>query len=367
MDTLGGAQDMVFLTEAGVYKMLFKSRKEIAVTFQDWVCQVIKEIRLTGKYELQKTLEHEKSSIREQTLLDSYHKKPVVYLGNVGIIEGDELVKFGYTNDIQSRTKDHKREIGEFYRLEYIVECEQNIDLEKKLKKHNDISNRRVTREINGKVQTELIRLDQHLKIGDVQKIATTLKQTVFIDKEYATMKHKEKMEEEMTKQKELETKQREIEKEVKRMDFELEMKRLEIQYLSTLQNLLDHNTDDVTEAPTEPLSCITPATTNTNDPSTSLTPETPETPETLKSNILEYIEEECDFDRYNTEYRMSSEDMFHSFRKWRDTKYPTEHFEKEAFKDIIKDITGTTVKIAKVRIGGHKVAGWYGLRYKTD
>ena len=189
-------------------------------------------------------------------------------------------------------------------------------------------------------------------------------------------MKHKEKMEEEMTKRKEMETKQKEEETkqkeldttlELKRMEHELEMKRLEIQYLSTLQNLLDHNTDDTTEAPTEPLSCITPATTNTNDPSTSLTPETPETPETLKSNILEYIEEECDFDRYNTEYRMSSEDMFHSFRKWRDTKYPTEHFEKEAFKDIIKDITGTTVKIAKVRIGGHKVAGWYGLRYKTD
>jgi len=47
--TLGGNQKMVYLTELGLYKLLFSARKNpIAEKFQDWCCEVIKEIRLTG-------------------------------------------------------------------------------------------------------------------------------------------------------------------------------------------------------------------------------------------------------------------------------------------------------------------------------
>ena len=56
MDTLGGSQQVTFLTEKGLYKVLFKSRKPIAEKFQNWVCEVIKEIRLNGVYDLQKQL-----------------------------------------------------------------------------------------------------------------------------------------------------------------------------------------------------------------------------------------------------------------------------------------------------------------------
>jgi prophage antirepressor-like protein len=34
MDTLGGSQQVTFLTEKGLYKVLFKSRKPIAEKFQ---------------------------------------------------------------------------------------------------------------------------------------------------------------------------------------------------------------------------------------------------------------------------------------------------------------------------------------------
>ena len=53
-DTTGRNQSITFLTEKGLYKVLFKSRKPIAEKFQNWVCDVIKEIRLTGKYNLEK-------------------------------------------------------------------------------------------------------------------------------------------------------------------------------------------------------------------------------------------------------------------------------------------------------------------------
>ena len=39
MQTLGGEQNITFLTEKGLYKVLFKSRKPIAEKFQNWVCE----------------------------------------------------------------------------------------------------------------------------------------------------------------------------------------------------------------------------------------------------------------------------------------------------------------------------------------
>ena len=50
MHTLGGLQEVTFLTEKGLYKVLFRSRKPIAQKFQNWACEVIKEIRLLGMY-----------------------------------------------------------------------------------------------------------------------------------------------------------------------------------------------------------------------------------------------------------------------------------------------------------------------------
>jgi len=66
MNTLGGNQEVTFLTEKGLYKVLFRSRKPIAQRFQDWVCEVIKEIRLNGIYELQKEVDQKQKEL-EQT------------------------------------------------------------------------------------------------------------------------------------------------------------------------------------------------------------------------------------------------------------------------------------------------------------
>jgi prophage antirepressor-like protein len=46
--SLGGIQETTFLTEFGLYKLLGRSNKPIAKHFQEWVYNVIKEIRITG-------------------------------------------------------------------------------------------------------------------------------------------------------------------------------------------------------------------------------------------------------------------------------------------------------------------------------
>lgn len=98
--TLGGSQELLCITEGGLYEILMLSRKPIAKQFKKQVKQVLKQIRLTGGYipvsqedsELeimskafliaQRTIENQKTLIEEQNkkiLLDApkvdYHDK----------------------------------------------------------------------------------------------------------------------------------------------------------------------------------------------------------------------------------------------------------------------------------------------------
>lgn len=54
MDTLGGRQQVTVLTEAGLYSVIFESRKENAKRFKRWVIhEVLPAIRKTGHYSVQ--------------------------------------------------------------------------------------------------------------------------------------------------------------------------------------------------------------------------------------------------------------------------------------------------------------------------
>ena len=50
--TMGGLQDQWFLTEDGIYELLFISRKPIAKEFKKWVRKTIKQIRLNSDKQL---------------------------------------------------------------------------------------------------------------------------------------------------------------------------------------------------------------------------------------------------------------------------------------------------------------------------
>ncbi len=59
--------NMILLTIRGVYRMMMNSRTEIAEKFRDWVFDVLEELRLVGKYEVEQKLEKLKT-INEQQL-----------------------------------------------------------------------------------------------------------------------------------------------------------------------------------------------------------------------------------------------------------------------------------------------------------
>ena len=127
MNTLGGNQDVTFLTEKGLYKVLFRSRKPIAQKFQNWVCEVIKEIRLKGIYKMQneinKVIEEKneaievKNNIREKTLIEHFPSNvQCVYYGTIEnkSYNDERLIKFGNSNSLRNRIYNHKKTYNNF-------------------------------------------------------------------------------------------------------------------------------------------------------------------------------------------------------------------------------------------------------------
>jgi predicted GIY-YIG superfamily endonuclease len=64
------------------------------------------------------------------TLLKNFHLKHLLYLIKITY----NTIKFGYTNNIKRRLKEHKDQIGEDITLEFCIETMYNIELEKTLK-----------------------------------------------------------------------------------------------------------------------------------------------------------------------------------------------------------------------------------------
>ena len=80
-----------FLTESGVYKLIFKSRKEDAERFQDWVTdEVLPTIRETGGY-IPVSKEESDEEILANSLDDFFAKRPVEYTKHDKSITADDL------------------------------------------------------------------------------------------------------------------------------------------------------------------------------------------------------------------------------------------------------------------------------------
>lgn len=163
MNTLGGNQEVTFLTEKGLYKMLFRSRKPIAQHFQNWVCEVIKEIRINGLYELQKELEQTKNEMsaiettknkemeeklikqkeldNEQFLLKQFNNAGnMVYIIKVKTYENSSyVVKIGESRiGIMGRYNEHKSKYEECILLDCFC-VNKSKDFEYFLHSHNII------------------------------------------------------------------------------------------------------------------------------------------------------------------------------------------------------------------------------------
>ena len=218
-DATGRQQNITFLTEKGLYKVLFKSRKPIAEKFQNWVCEVIKEIRLSGKYELEKQLEQKDNIIMEiQETAEQEkekHKKVVehaivsqfpkntecVYFGTIDNVgQGEKLIKFGQTNDLRSRVYNHHGNFKNF-RLVNAFKVQNKVEIENLVKQHPKIKKQLRQLTVCDKVYKEIIAYDDTK--FTIDKLAYYIKEVIqskqySIDNFNILMKRNEQLEEEL-------------------------------------------------------------------------------------------------------------------------------------------------------------------------
>jgi prophage antirepressor-like protein len=172
MQTLGGIQDVIMLTEVGLYRIINTCRKPIAWPFQKWVASVIREIQKNNKYEvdsLKKELKRtqemvisEKRLATHEALLQAYHNKHVVYFGRIREMDGKTLVKIGETKDIRATfVERHPIDYGPI-ELIHAIECQTNSQFEQFLLHHKEIRKYLVKGpvKLNGGKSIEVILVD---------------------------------------------------------------------------------------------------------------------------------------------------------------------------------------------------------------
>jgi len=187
MDTLGGNQQVTFLTEKGLYKVLFKSRKSIAEKFQNWVCEVIKELRLNGFYDLQKEIQNQNTKInqiedihkqelvkeREKILLKEYGTiGSIVYIIKVKSYENSQyVVKIGESRKgINERYKEHKHKFEECVLLDCFAV--NNVkDFESFIHNHETIRPNKVTDLLGHENELELFLIGKNMSYHNLINI----------------------------------------------------------------------------------------------------------------------------------------------------------------------------------------------------
>jgi prophage antirepressor-like protein len=162
-DVIGRNQQVTFLTEKGLYKVLFRSRKPIAEQFQNWICEVIKEIRLTGQYKLNKEVEELKQQLEEKQdelqqkdhshflgahrkFLQLFHNSKVVYIVLLkyadAITDKKYIIKIGKTENMTRRIKEIAAEYMVKEPLIFdIYESNNILQLENRIHNHTFVKN----------------------------------------------------------------------------------------------------------------------------------------------------------------------------------------------------------------------------------
>lgn len=176
--TPGGLQEVLFLTEKGLYTLLMRSNKPNAEPFQEWVTDILISIRETGKYELQLKIDEAKNETREEcdkltkeqikealeeeakktkkivelvqhtAFVEAYKNKHVVYFGKIKDIDNKILIKIGSTKDTNYRETGLIKTFGDI-KIFKVFECYDHMGFEKFLHNHPRIKPYRYKEEIH--------------------------------------------------------------------------------------------------------------------------------------------------------------------------------------------------------------------------
>ena len=156
-------------------KLCLKARTSKADEIHDYFIMlenIINDLIMEESTDLQKKLQV-KDLQKENTLISNFNRKAIVY---IGLVESN-IIKFGYTDNIEQRLKSHKREICNNFTFEYVYESVYNREIERFIKKK--LKERIFSKIINSKTQTELIKLDNNFNIDDLDEEIRKIKDEI--------------------------------------------------------------------------------------------------------------------------------------------------------------------------------------------
>jgi len=190
-DRMGRNQEVTFLTEKGLYKLLFRSRKPIAQKIQNWVCEVIKEISLRGMYNLKNEMQQEMQQMeekhkqdmslqkimeREKILLKEYAPiGAIVYVVRVKTLDdGKYIVKIGESRKgITARYAEHKKKYEECTLLDCFAVA-RSKDFESFIHHHDLVRLNKITDLQNHENENELFVIGQNLAYEQLNQLMLT-------------------------------------------------------------------------------------------------------------------------------------------------------------------------------------------------
>lgn len=261
-DTAFGLKETNFLTELGLYRLLGRSRKPIAATFQKWMNKPIREIRVNGMYQLKsenevdrKIMEYNCSLKNHNIFLNVYDEKNVVYIFKLLTIEDKFVIKIGHTDNIKERTQNISNSYNTDYPLLlHVFEIHNNCKCEKQIRKNEFIKNFLYTKDVKKNNtpsrETYLVNNEQY---EEIVKIISEIKKSYNLS-ESECLKIKIELEEKRSeniqlqgeydiRQQEFAIKQSELM--IKQRELELEIKRKEREDHKIIENIEISDDDD--------------------------------------------------------------------------------------------------------------------------
>lgn len=116
---------------------------------------------------------NDQSILRESIILDYFsNNHQCVYYGTIDniSISGEKLVKFGNSNDLVERVKEHRKTYDNF-RLINAFSVKNKTEIENGIKTHVILSKFRRSKVINDKSRLELLALTEDMSLDNIEKI----------------------------------------------------------------------------------------------------------------------------------------------------------------------------------------------------
>ena len=213
IDLRGISQENTYLTSRGVYRLLYNSKKNIAIKFRKWVGDLLDDIIFNNDKELQKQIEFNKSLLKEKENklqikeiqltqekeyyninIDNLKKEKMlekhnillrefgtigslVYIMKVKTYEsGEYIIKIGESRrGVLSRWNEHKTNYEDAILLDCFI-VNRSKDFEYFLHTHNEIKHNKVRSLENHENENELFLIGKHLTY---KKILTIIESNI--------------------------------------------------------------------------------------------------------------------------------------------------------------------------------------------